>query len=69
MDDYYSTVFKPRDGSAEAIAEMNAKMMIWHPALSDVRRNDRKVMYDAKEVLEGNYSIANMFQSIVEKGY
>lgn len=45
------TVAKPRNGSHDAVQEMNAKMMAWHPALERTRDDDHSVLRDAYDVL------------------
>jgi hypothetical protein len=60
--DHYWTVAKPRNGSARAIEEMNAKMMAFHPALHATRREDHQVLHDAHNVLQEDFSISELFR-------
>lgn len=53
--------------SENGVAEMNAKMMAWHPALDDVRREDHSVMRDTMGLLQP--SLAQIFESIVKHGH
>lgn len=65
--DQYWLVVKPRNGSQEAVEEMNAKMMAFHPALHEVRRADHKVLHDARDVLQKDYSVSELFRRIISQ--
>ena len=56
------TVVKPRNGSARAIEEMNAKLMAFHPALHETRRDHHQVLHDAHNVLQEDFSVAELFR-------
>lgn len=55
-------VVKPRNGEADAIQEMNAKMVCFHPALERTRRADNKLLHAAHAVVQNDFSVAELFR-------
>jgi len=67
MSDPLWPVMKPRNGSADAIEEMNARMMLFHPALETTRRKNHKVMHDAHDVVQKDVSVSELFRRIISQ--
>lgn len=65
--DYLWPVMKPRNGSAEAIEEMNAKMVLFHPALDSTRRENHQVMHDAHDVVQADVSVSELFRRVLSQ--
>lgn len=62
-------VMKPRCGNADAIEEMNARMLAFHPALDATRKADHQIVHYAKAVMERDTSVAELFRRIISSPY
>lgn len=68
MSDPYWPVMKPRSGEPNAIEEMNARMIAFHPSLHQVRRDTPKLLQDARDVMDKDVSVADLFRRIISLG-
>jgi hypothetical protein len=69
LSDQLWSVVKPRCGTADAIEEMNAKMLAFHSALHSTRKSDPRLVHYAKAVMERDISAAELFRSIISSNY
>lgn len=62
MSDPLWPVMKPRNGDEDAVREMNAKMILYHPALEPTRRKHNHLMHECHEIVQRNFSVAELFR-------
>jgi hypothetical protein len=60
-------VMKPRNGDAEAVQEMNAKMVLFHPVLTQTRKDDHKLMHVSHKIVQRDVSITELFRRIISQ--
>jgi hypothetical protein len=67
MSDYLEPVMKPRNGEPSAIEEMNARMMLFHPAMREVVREDQELRNAMHKIVSRDVSVGELFRSIISR--
>lgn len=67
VNDYLWPVIEPRNGSTDAVSEMNAKWLAYAP--DSPARQDHELFQYAKRIVfdEGDISLANIFRCMIRE--